>query len=339
MAYLDALPPDLRPEYALVNEARAIHDTAMLRPADYLPAAGPAWIVAVVNPGSGSGSATVPGAHIEAETGRFLAPSQAEAVVVKTGSWQAVAASNPSEPMGGPYSWTEPLERSVRMPAPEDYYSPFAYGGTIVFRPEPSAGGAEFFGDCGMIFPEWGRSAADALRASPRLTTVFAQAPSDPAALTETARTINGPNGVLAAIAFRMLLDGPVPRVAGRHGDAYRGPPQAVGLRLPDPLRIDRQRLWRMARRDPEAGRRNRRPRAPFGDRACRLRRQPVRDPQSAGSCRSASNARRFAKTGRPAWHAKARGFTTIPDFEKDRAPVVALPNLGDRDADSDGSD
>jgi len=56
-----------------------------------------------------------------------------------------------------------------------------------------------------------GRSAADALRASPRLTTVFAQAPSDPAALTETARTINGPNGVLAAIAFRMLLDGPVP--------------------------------------------------------------------------------------------------------------------------------
>jgi len=204
MLFLDNLPTELRTEYAVVYEARAVYDTASLRLSDYAAHGGTDWVVAVVTPTPGSGSATVPGAYIEAETGKFHAPPGASAVLVKQGTWQALAVGDPGTPRQASYAWTEPLEGRARVPSPEDYYSPFAYGGTLVFRPEPQAEGSGRFAACRLIFADWGTAAVEALRAAPR----FAPASGPAAGATAPGTTIGNANGLLATLAFHAWLHG-----------------------------------------------------------------------------------------------------------------------------------
>jgi hypothetical protein len=209
MIAIDALPPALQAEYALLYEARAIHDTASLQLAAYGLPLRPAWIVADVKPAPGSGSAMVPGASIQAETGRFVNPG-GPAVLMKHGEWQAVATASPSLTAAASYSWTEPLDPRPRVLTPEHLYSPFAYGGTIVFTPQPAAQGLQQFGACRLLFPEWGRLAADALRGGTRLSDLFARAASDKTSLVEVARLATADDGFTATLAFRTLLAAPV---------------------------------------------------------------------------------------------------------------------------------
>lgn len=209
MIFLDSLPPESHAEYALVYEARAVHDTATLRLSDYGIAAKPAWIVTVVTPANGSGSATIPGAYIEAETGQFVTPERSDTVVVKKGAWQALDTADPLAPKTGNYSWTEPLDRVKRVVTPEDIYSPFSYGGTIVFRPEPKDYGARYFVSCRLLFPEWGRAAAEALKAAPQLMGSLTTASTDNTSWAMVEKLAADDNGVLATVAFRTLLQSP----------------------------------------------------------------------------------------------------------------------------------
>jgi hypothetical protein len=206
MILSDALSLQQQTEYAVVREARTVHDTATLQLADYRIAVGSGWIVATIEPTSDSGSATVPGAYIEAETGRYVAPTQAEVTLAKSGRWTSIATGYEHAPSSGHYTWNEPMNRRTRALTPEDFYSPFAHGGTVVFQFEPDAKAAQQFGACRLIFPEWAQSAADTLKMSTHIVELLRKLTLTPLSTMEASKLVHGGNGMLATLAFRGLL-------------------------------------------------------------------------------------------------------------------------------------
>jgi len=206
MILLDTLPDTLRGDYALVYEARVVHDTATLRLSDYHADGGSNWIIATLSPAPGSGSATVPGAYLEAETGRFVNPAQNDALLLKKGTWQALAAGDSTLPGKGEYEWTEPLAQTTRVVLPEDYYSPFAHGGTIVFQWQPDAAGAQRFANSRLLFAEWARAAADSLKTSAHINALLGKLAAQPQTAAEAVQMSRGSNGISATLAFGGLL-------------------------------------------------------------------------------------------------------------------------------------
>jgi hypothetical protein len=143
-----------------MHDARAVCDTAGIRFAGFEADGMPCWVVATLIPDPDSGSASIPGGYIKAETGEFVVPEGVGAVVLKKGRWQVVSQANPTEPTTGSYSWSEPLDQDKRVLTPEDYYSPFAFGGKVVFRPQldaskPVAESLEQLEPVHLLFPEW----------------------------------------------------------------------------------------------------------------------------------------------------------------------------------------
>lgn len=200
----DAVPP-LPPTEALMHEARAVHDVATLQLSDYRIQAGSSWIVATLAPAADSGAATIPGAYVEAETGQLVNVDQHEPVVMKQGRWQAQAAGDAQAPTQGRYAWTEPMDRPMRKLAPEDLYSPFAHGGTVLFQWRASDDGAPPR-HAHLLFPEWAPYAAQALRASAHLSQTLAEVGAAAPARAEATQLVVGPNAVSATLAFRALL-------------------------------------------------------------------------------------------------------------------------------------
>lgn len=209
MILADAVPPDFQVEYVVVAQARAVHDTATLKLPDYRMSKGSGWAVAVVDPAKDSGTVQVPGAYIEANTGKYVQPDGAQSVVVMKGAWRALATADASVPGKGDYSWSEIPKQRVRVPKPEQFYSPFANGGTVVFQWEPTAQDGAKFGATRMIFPEWAQDAAETLRSAPGLEEKLA-------ALTHAASTPSQAEGLLSEknnlssiLALNALLRGP----------------------------------------------------------------------------------------------------------------------------------
>jgi hypothetical protein len=192
-------------EAALLHDARAAHDVASLRLGDYEPGGRPAWILAAVSPGPRSGSGTIPGAYIDGKTGTLVQPPGARPVMVKEGTWKALSASPPGgHPASGTFSWNEP-PTSKRILDPEDLYSPFIHGGALLFRPVAGKADIEQFGAARVIFTDWSAQVAPAFafhEANPFLL--------DPGPQTASVKSLvqitTGQNLVLAAVAFRVLL-------------------------------------------------------------------------------------------------------------------------------------
>ncbi len=159
-----AIPPHSEPTVVLLHDVRAIHDTASLALLAFTVANG-GFVVARVRPAQGSGATTVPGAHINADTGEFVSPQGAAAATVKQGAWQAAAAS-PELPREGRYSWTEPLSQLGRNIAPEDVYSPFVRGGTIAFTPQGKEPDASFFQNTQLLFDDWANEFEPAVKSA-----------------------------------------------------------------------------------------------------------------------------------------------------------------------------
>jgi len=147
--------PSLQVEHAVLQNARAVHDTAALRLSDYETIGDPSWVLVVLTPASDSGSATVPGGYVDAETGIMVIPENSETVVVKNGGWRLQAATHPAHPTSGTYAWTEPLDRNKRTLEPEDFYSPFIHGGTLLFQPNPAGKNIDQFKHPRVIFSQW----------------------------------------------------------------------------------------------------------------------------------------------------------------------------------------
>jgi hypothetical protein len=197
-----APPPSA--EYRLVHDARAVQDTALLRFQEFEVNGVPNWVVATINPNSKSGSATVTGAYIKAETGAVVSPKDAKAVLVKEGSWKKVAAGA-TAPEHEDYSWTEPLDEDGVVLA-EDFYSPFVHGGTIVFLFRPDAAGIERFGTVRLIFPDWHNYVGPAftfMRSEPIFQRNGHVSRSELSRLTQL---LSQDNKLIAALAFRELV-------------------------------------------------------------------------------------------------------------------------------------
>src|SRR6266540_7520940 len=110
----------------------------------------------VLKTSSRSGSATVPGAYIKADTGELITPPNADTVIVKEGTWKVIAAAPQAKPpTGNQYSWTESPAEEKRILFPEDYYSPFTHGGTILCRPESNPNSLAAFGRVHLLFSDW----------------------------------------------------------------------------------------------------------------------------------------------------------------------------------------
>jgi hypothetical protein len=204
---MDTLPPTQQVEYALVHDARALRDTAHLSFPEFDDQGLPGWVVATVTPEPESGSATVPGAYINAETGKFTAPDDAAAIVLKKGGWKKLSAAKSAQSDSGLYSWNEPFEQEKRTLMPEDYYSPFAFGGTIVFRPTPDESDLEQFGPVHLIFPEWAKYVGDAAKIFEQHKDRFEK--DQPAAYdaSQLEQLLAHDNPLVRVFAFRRLVE------------------------------------------------------------------------------------------------------------------------------------
>ena len=198
-------PPPRRQETATIvyHDARATHDAASLRISDFEIGGHAVWILAKVLPGERSGSATVPGASFNARTGQLETPDNARTVVIKEGTWQAIATS-PNEAKEGNYNWTEPLAQRQRGSAPEDFYSPFASGGAILFRPALGQHGIAQFGPLCLLFMAWAQYVQPAFDFAQQHPGLLDRAA--PADVAQFRRLVPGTNELLAALAFRQLL-------------------------------------------------------------------------------------------------------------------------------------
>ena len=205
-ARIDSLPANQRHEYRLMHDTRAICDIAWFRFADFETNGEPSWVVAMLDPSPDSGNATIPGSYIKAETGELVIPSGVAAVVLKKGRWHSLASALPTPSGTGIYSWSEPLEREQRVLSPEDYYSPFAYGGTIVFRPTPSAPDIEEFGPVCLLFDDWGSLVQPAFERSRKGDEILYGKFSYLMSTDKLTQLVSDDNGLVATIAFRELM-------------------------------------------------------------------------------------------------------------------------------------
>jgi len=198
-----AIPPAAHPAedpaIARLRDARTIYDLAHLAPADLAPG----WRVAAITPGARSGAGTIPGAYIEAETGRFVNPDSAAMVMIVEGSWQIVTGP---ERGTGTYSWQEPLaEFHTRLPEPDDLFSPFVHGGLIVVQPGWSA--SERFGHPPLVWPSWIADLDARVQVIARFRAALAAEDRDAIA----AQLAAADDRMMAVMAYLVLTD--------RHGD------------------------------------------------------------------------------------------------------------------------
>ncbi len=202
-------PPQATPkpvEIAVLHDARAVHDIAVLRFRDFQADGVPSWVLATTTPGPNSGSGTISGALIKAETGEFVMPPGAEPVLLKNGSWKAIAAARDLEHAKGSYSWSESLVEEKRQLTPEDYYSPFIHGGTIVCRPTRGKLGIGQFGPVYLIFPEWGQYVAATAEFAEQHGGHFEQGRTRPDDADLLMSVLFHENKLISALAFQGLI-------------------------------------------------------------------------------------------------------------------------------------
>ena len=185
-------------EERVLHDARAVTDVSE---ADQMPA-DPARVVAVLRtrPAEHSGSASVAGVFLNADTGRLVDSSGAPAelaggpqILRYEGSYDVLEVlSGPAGALPGRYAWTEPLAEHERGVRPADIYDPFARPGVVICRYDPAAPGPPF--DQVRLLPEgWQVHAAAAARAA-----------AQPDAATAR-RWLSAPNDLLFARAARTL--------------------------------------------------------------------------------------------------------------------------------------
>jgi hypothetical protein len=147
-----------------IHDARSVHDTASFQFRDFVLSGHPYWVMAAVTPAPDSGSAaTIPASHIDKTSGQLVFSKGERPALKKAGNWTEIAtAPLVSKGKGSTYSWLEVLESHKRVLFPEDYYSPFISGGTIVFHYVPEATGKAQFESVKLIFDDWAQDVAPA---------------------------------------------------------------------------------------------------------------------------------------------------------------------------------
>ncbi|ACA91368.1 MULTISPECIES: hypothetical protein [Burkholderia cepacia complex] len=220
MMPVDANPFDFKADFALIAQARTVHDTATLNLSDYYTAnQAPSWAVAELSPKKGSGGLVSPGVMVQVGDKTFVQPEEAGAVVQMKGVWRAVAKADASVPAGRDYAWIQPQRVRMRSLSPDDFYSPFISGGTVVFQWDASAPDDARFVATRMIFPAWQQDVADAIKSAPQLEAELAKIGGGRAALDTVDRLLASGNDVSSILAFRALLRVPDPEFVATHAE------------------------------------------------------------------------------------------------------------------------
>ena len=199
------ISPAQAADVAVPHDARAVHDAATLSWTKLTEGRQPRWVVARVNPAPQSGSTTIPGAVIRTDTGQLSVPAGAVPVMLRLGSWSPMAGSDPAI-TGGAYTWTEMLEEHKRTLVPEDFYSPFAKGGVIVFRPAVQASGRDQFVAAHLVFDEWASSVDGAGRYVVDHAALFEGKPIEPAEASQLTDLLSHANPLVRVSALRQLI-------------------------------------------------------------------------------------------------------------------------------------
>src|SRR5260370_14305605 len=199
------MPPPRTVEISVLHDARAVHDCSNIQFLQFVVNGRPLWVVAQITPGAQSGSATVPGAYIQAETGQLVTPKGSQTVIIKEGKWTLLASGQRTEASGGTYSWTEPPVKK-RLLAPEDHYSPFVSSRTIVFRHQPTADGISQFESVALIFPDWAEHVGPPFAYFGGHPELLETGKAHGAVLAQWKQLLSNENKLLAAAAFRELI-------------------------------------------------------------------------------------------------------------------------------------
>lgn len=188
------------------HDARATHDIANLRFGEFAVNGYVAWTVAKVNPTPSSGASITPGSFVNAQTGEVVVPPNARPVILKEGEWiRLVSAQKASQVQEGHYSWSETYKLRMRIPSPEDYYSPFIHGGTIIFRLDSTASGMSQFASVHLLFDDWTKYVDSASDFISTHSGFLEQSTPSHLESPELKRLLSGDNKLLAVEAFREL--------------------------------------------------------------------------------------------------------------------------------------
>ncbi|SFR44350.1 hypothetical protein [Litoreibacter janthinus] len=206
-------------------ELRALHDIARWERGVYNSDAG--WILARIEPAGDSGSATLPGGSISAETGALSVPDDARLSLIKSGRW--VRLSGTAQTKSGDFGWYDPLDEDKRALSPEDVYSPFVAGGKLLFVPNWTEQGDRQFDTPVLVLDEWLNTVEGANALS--LPAEAAMANPSPEILKQLPDARNSNNPFLSAWAWRhtFMIKQDLPPLGL---DAITGWPLALRTRL-----------------------------------------------------------------------------------------------------------
>ena len=190
----------------VMHDARAVHDMALLNLVDLLKHGIPQWTVARVTPAANSGFVTIADASINAETGELVASPNSPVVLMKRGTWTAVAASQLRIVSNEAYSLTKPFRQVTRSRTAEDYYSPFVDGGTVIVLTTRPWTSWQELGPVYLIFDDWASDLPEAMLFVVKHLALF-QALGG--AESELMDLLSRDNALLQVEAFRRLITMP----------------------------------------------------------------------------------------------------------------------------------
>ena len=200
------MPQPATAQIAVLHDARAVHDCSGIALTQFIVNGQPVWMIIDIIPGDRSGSALIPGAHIQAETGQLVTPSGSQTVLVKEGHWRLLDSARQTGSSGGQYFWTEPI-LSKRVLIPEDHYSLFIHGGRILTSHVSGTTGIGQFGPVVLLPENFDRFVAAAF-------TVAQQTPALPTnggrtreAVAQITASLQHDNDLVAVQAFRTLFE------------------------------------------------------------------------------------------------------------------------------------
>jgi hypothetical protein len=178
----------------VMHDARAVHDMASLNLVDLLRHGTPQWTIARITPAANSGFATIPGDSINAAV-----------VLMKQGTWTAIAGSGPHLPSNETYSLAEPFRQMKRSPTLEDYYSPFIKGGVVIVGTTRPWTSLQELGPVYLTFDNWASDMPEAMTFVLRDSSLFQDSDLS-AATSELIALLSRDNPLLQIQAFRRLI-------------------------------------------------------------------------------------------------------------------------------------
>jgi hypothetical protein len=210
---LPSAPPEMTDQQ--LYDTRVTNDMSALRFEDVEKSGQDDWIVIKIMAGQFSGSGTIVGAAIEAETGRMIEASTGSLLtapagqmgIVEAGSWQLVSAvGNYTGTRAGEYTWIEPVQSRIKGLEPQHLYRPFAKGGTVLCRHNRGLSDIGEFNPVYLLPSGWESAVRPAYESYQQHPELFA-GPSLRSQPDGLVQLLHSDNPLVSTHAFRAMLE------------------------------------------------------------------------------------------------------------------------------------